>query len=197
MRLKIRCDWCGKEFEREKGRIHDRNYCSRACLGKANAERYRLQSLKTCSNCGKEFEYRRNHKKRNKHFFCCVECGYVFKVKRIYVPCDWCGKPIYKKRSDVARNKHNFCDAGCYIDFINFEMAGAKNQRIAGKVVYRKLMETEIGRPLREDEEVHHIDGNHSNNNVGNLEVLTASEHSKIHAAQKRRDQHGRFIRQG
>ena len=76
-------------------------------------------------------------------------------------------------------------------------MAGAKNQRIAGKVVYRKLMEMEIGRPLREDEEVHHIDGNHSNNNVGNLEVLTASEHSKIHAAQKRRDQHGRFIRQG
>ena len=158
MILKIRCDWCGKEFERKKEHIHERNYCSRACLGKVNAERYRLQSLKICSNCGKEFEYRGNHKKRNQHFFCCKE---------------W----------------------GCYLDFLNFEMAGAENQKVAGKIVYRRLAEMEIGRTLREDEEVHHIDGNHRNNNVDNLEVLTVSEHAKIHAAQKRRDQYGRFIK--
>ena len=197
MILKIRCDWCGKEFERKKEHIHERNYCSRTCLGKVNAERYRLQSLKICSNCGKKFEYRGNHKKRNQHFFCCKECGYAFKEKKIYVPCDWCGKPIYKKRSDVARNKHNFCDVGCYLDFLNFEMAGAENQKVAGKIVYRRLAEMEIGRTLREDEEVHHIDGNHRNNNVDNLEVLTVSEHAKIHAAQKRRDQYGKFIKQG
>jgi len=138
-----------------------------------------------------------NHKKRNKHFFCCAECSYAFKVKKIYVPCDWCGKPIYKKRSDVARNKHNFCDVGCYLDFLSFEMAGAENQKVAGKTVYRRLAEMEIGRALREDEEVHHIDGNHRNNSVNNLEVLTVSGHSKIHAAQKRRNQYGRFIKQG
>ena len=80
----------------------------------------------------KIFEYRGNHKKRNEHFFCCLECSYEFKVKKIYVSCDWCGNPIYKKRSDVARNEHNFCDYGCYIDYVNFEKAGADNQMISG-----------------------------------------------------------------
>lgn len=82
MKLKIQCDWCGKEFERNHNHIHEKNYCCRACLGKANAERFRLKSLRTCDNCGKIFEYRGNHKKRNEHFFCCLECSYEFKVKK-------------------------------------------------------------------------------------------------------------------
>lgn len=150
-----------------------------------------------CDWCGKEFEYRGRHKRRNKHFFCCAECGYNFKVKKVYVPCDWCGELIYKKRSDVARSKHNFCDKGCYIDFINFHKAGAKNQKAAGRIVYRKLAELKIGRQIRADEEVHHIDGDHTNNDMDNLDVVTVSEHSRIHASQKGRDERGRFIKQG
>lgn len=46
MKLKIQCDWCGKEFERNHNHIHEKNYCCRACLGKANAERFRLKSLR-------------------------------------------------------------------------------------------------------------------------------------------------------
>lgn len=197
MKLKIRCSWCGKEFEREKGQIHERNYCGRACLGKANAERFRLQSLKNCDSCGKQFEYRGNHKKRNRHYFCCAECGYNFREKKIYVPCDWCGKMIYKKRSDVARNKHNFCDPGCYIDFINFEKAGSENQIVCGKKVYRILAGMNIGRELVSEDYVHHADGNHGNHAADNLMVMSNSEHSRIHAEQKERDRNGRFVKQG
>lgn len=195
MKLQIQCDWCGKEFIREKNNIHNRNYCSRMCLGKANAERFRLKRLKTCDNCEKVFEYRGHHKKRNNHFFCSAECGYEFKTKKMYIPCDWCGKPIFKKRSDVARNEHNFCDFRCYIDFINFEKAGADNQIVSGEKLYRRLAEMKIGRNLYEYEEVHHIDGNHKNNNLDNLEVLTSAVHSKIHALQKERDRLGRFVK--
>jgi len=116
-------------------------------------------------------------------------------VKKIYVSCDWCGNPIYKKRSDVARNEHNFCDYGCYIDYVNFEKAGADNQMISGEKLYRRLAEMKIGRKLQENEDVHHIDGNHLNNDFANLKVVTASEHMKIHASQKERDCHGRFIK--
>ena len=195
MLLKIQCDWCGKEFERKSCHIHKKNYCSRICLGKANAERFRVKSLKQCDNCGKFFEYRGHHNKRNEHFFCSAECSYEFKVKKISVPCDWCGRPIYKKRSDVARNEHNFCDYGCYIDYINFEKAGADNQMVSGEKLYRRLAEMKIDRKLHEDEEVHHVDGNHKNNSLENLQVVTASEHSKIHASQKERDSRGRFIK--
>ena len=196
MKLQIKCDWCGKVFERKPGSVKERNYCSKACLGRANAERYRVQSLKTCDNCGREFEYRGHHRSRNRHFFCCAACGYAFKIKTVQVRCDWCGAKFTRKRSDVERNQHNFCDVGCYLDYINFEKAGAPNQKVAGKILYRTIAERNLGRPLKDDEEVHHIDGNHLNNSPDNLQVLSASEHSVIHASQKERDSLGRFTKQ-
>ena len=39
-----------------------------------------------------------------------------------------------------------------------------------------------IGRPLRDDECVHHIDRNRANNDLGNLMLMTKSEHSALHA---------------
>ena len=39
----------------------------------------------------------------------------------------------------------------------------------------------DLGRPLRSDEEVHHLDGDKQNNHVSNLIVLTKSGHTKLH----------------
>lgn len=43
-------------------------------------------------------------------------------------------------------------------------------------------MEIELGRSLRTDEDVHHIDGNPLNNDISNLEVIKHGEHQRIHA---------------
>lgn len=43
------------------------------------------------------------------------------------------------------------------------------------------LMSEHIGRPLNEDEVVHHLDENKSNNKLENLVLLTAEAHNKIH----------------
>lgn len=51
----------------------------------------------------------------------------------------------------------------------------------------RIIMENYLGRNLLSEEEVHHIDGNPLNNNIDNLEVLTKSEHLKIHASENRK----------
>lgn len=40
-----------------------------------------------------------------------------------------------------------------------------------------------IGRPLREDENVHHFDGDKLNNALSNLVVLSGSAHTSLHAA--------------
>lgn len=45
-------------------------------------------------------------------------------------------------------------------------------------LVYRVVAAEMIGRKLRPDEHVHHIDGRACNNKPGNLEVLSASEHA-------------------
>jgi transposase-like protein len=47
---------------------------------------------------------------------------------------------------------------------------------------YILIMEEKIGRHLKEDEIVHHIDGNQLNNNINNLYLCkNKSEHSKLH----------------
>lgn len=54
---------------------------------------------------------------------------------------------------------------------------------------YRKLWESVYG-PIPKDEngrsyEIHHIDGNHSNNSLDNLKLVTIEEHYDIHFQQK------------
>ena len=50
---------------------------------------------------------------------------------------------------------------------------------------FRYVMEYKLGRKLYENEVVHHIDGNHNNNDLENLVVLSKREHSKIHSPDK------------
>ena len=46
---------------------------------------------------------------------------------------------------------------------------------------YTYLIEIHLGRKLETNEIVHHKDGNCWNNEISNLEVMTQSEHMKIH----------------
>ncbi|NYD88795.1 HNH endonuclease [Sphingomonas melonis] len=46
---------------------------------------------------------------------------------------------------------------------------------------HRFVMECHIGRLLSDDEDVHHIDGCKTNNVIGNLQLLTHSEHARLH----------------
>lgn len=46
---------------------------------------------------------------------------------------------------------------------------------------HRLIVEAHIGRYLTRNEEVHHIDGNKSNNNIDNLRVMTKASHRTLH----------------
>ena len=51
----------------------------------------------------------------------------------------------------------------------------------AGRAIHTVIAEWKIGRPIKEGEHVHHIDRNKLNNHPDNLEVLTASDHARLH----------------
>ena len=55
------------------------------------------------------------------------------------------------------------------------------NKRFGGSYP-RILMAKKLGRPLKPNEDVHHIDGNPLNNDLTNLEVVTHGEHQRIHS---------------
>jgi hypothetical protein len=50
-----------------------------------------------------------------------------------------------------------------------------------GRSAHVVRMEDRLGRPLKEDECVHHIDGDRQNNNDNNLALLTRSGHARLH----------------
>lgn len=60
---------------------------------------------------------------------------------------------------------------------------------------YRLLVEKKIGRYLTNDEIVHHVNGDQTDNRLENLEVMTLSEHAKIHAIDRRDSETGRFVK--
>lgn len=64
--------------------------------------------------------------------------------------------------------------------------AGYKSFKINKNIVYehREIVEKHLGRKLLKfpQEIVHHIDGNKLNNHISNLEVMSASEHTKLHS---------------
>lgn len=49
--------------------------------------------------------------------------------------------------------------------------------------IYRKIWESHYG-PIPDGKEIHHIDGDRSNNNIDNLLLVTIQEHLAIHKSQ-------------
>ena len=89
-------------------------------------------------------------------------------------PSDYTKKPrlMVERRRKNPRKK--------YIYFIDKEHPFASKG--VGRVYWhRHLASVKLGRWLRPEEDVHHIDGNSLNNDPDNLEVLSRSEHTRRH----------------
>lgn len=69
--------------------------------------------------------------------------------------------------------------------------------RHKGRGLHVVIAEQHLGRRLRPNEVVHHIDEDKQNNNISNLQVMTRAEHARIHALEnlknRRRKQNGQF----
>ena len=61
-----------------------------------------------------------------------------------------------------------------------------KRRNSIRKYVHRTVCEEKLGRVLRPDESVHHINGDKLDNRPENLQVMSASAHSRLHALEKK-----------
>ena len=59
-------------------------------------------------------------------------------------------------------------------------------KKFYGKHEHRVNADQMAGRKLLRDEDVHHIDGDKHNNDPSNLMILSASDHAKLHAEEKK-----------
>jgi hypothetical protein len=110
--------------------------------------------------------------------------------KKIPSTCIVCGK----KWLGTAR-KRKFCSQKCVSSGVhNGNYKGGRYVNIQGYVCiwnptvhsryeleHRAIMEIHLQRKLTKNEDVHHINGIKTDNRVENLQVMSISDHSKLH----------------
>lgn len=105
----------------------------------------------------------------------CPECGKTFRPLRSISKycsrvCHWKNNGGRNKKSEVWwENPKGYIEGKIWVND-SFQIRVKR---------HRFVMEGYLGRPLEKWEDVHHIDGNKSNNAIENLELISHSEHSK------------------
>lgn len=174
------CENCGKNFNRgtmPSGRMEAgktfilRRYCSNKCASECNHQPMELPDKK------------------------CPACGKIFN-RRIF--------PSGQLERTNEYLKRKYCSKRCFYNFHSGENHGrykvGRWTTPAGYVMlsdftllHRVIMSQVIGRKLRRDEFVHHIDEDKSNNNPNNLQIMSPSEHARHHALTRERNESGKF----
>ena len=93
-----------------------------------------------------------------------------------------CSKKCYKVWMSRKIEKGYFWENGYKRILIPYNERTDGNKYI---MEHRVIMEKYLGRKLQDNEVVHHINHNRSDNRISNLQVMTYSEHSSHHAPKK------------
>ena len=109
--------------------------------------------------------------------------------------CKSCKKLFYRGRDVTEFRARKFCSQTCSRNWhtgknhYNWRRGFCLNEGYkrsyshSRRYVHRLEIEKFLGRKLLSSEIVHHKDGNKLNNKINNLQILSRSEHAKIHHA--------------
>ncbi len=90
-----------------------------------------------------------------------------------------------KKLPELSEENHPGWKGGKYINDSGYILKLHKNHPSGLKKPYlrehRLVLEAHLGRTLNKDEIVHHLNGDKTDNRVENLQIVTRSEHIRIH----------------
>lgn len=130
-------------------------------------------TLKSCAYCGIDFMARNDSIKRGMGRFCSKSC----QVKDQH--CNGTNKAARKME------KHHWWKGGRIEDLNGYILIRIPDHHLANSHGYvlehRLVVEQKIGRPLKSDEIIHHIDEDKTNNDPLNLEIHSRSSHMALH----------------
>lgn len=164
------CKQCGGPFSYKPAYLtayrkkfgKDPLYCSKPCSDLGRRADSDEKNKAVCKNCGKEF-YRTRR----------PESGTIYREQQL------CGKQCKNEWvSKVYREKHGLPQVTKRVKrgYVVLRFPAANGKPAHEKLEHRDVMEKVIGRPLHEEETIHHRDGDRQNNVPENLE-LRAGNH--------------------
>lgn len=137
-----------------------------------------------CKGCGQEFE----HKHWDNKQYCSKECYY--NKDKVKANCESCGKEVLKSASISKRNTGNYCSRECYDSRRKKDL---KRLKRSTKYYDDLLSNSSCACGVSEKYllQIHHMDGNHNNNDESNIEVVCANCHIKRHL---KRNENGEIV---
>src|SRR3990167_2808929 len=99
------------------------------------------------------------------------------------------GNPAYGKKSwnsgkklpQFSGENHPFWKGGFHIDIYGYKVLQSIHTNGKKILEHRKIMAEYLGRELRSEEIIHHINGDKLDNRIENLQIVTRSEHINMH----------------
>lgn len=144
-----------------------------------------MEILIPCDQCGKLFK--KSAKRITKQNFCCRKCMDEFNSIK-FSTYNTIENPMNAKGRTI---EERFAMRDRRINAKDREGKGIHTYiKQLGEPEHRKIMRIKLGRELKPNEVIHHIDGDRTNNKPSNLLVMTRSEHSRLHAKEYWRKKH-------
>ena len=190
------CKECGNEFEIPHWREKTALYCCRACSDKAKHGKPNVK----CDYCGKEFHRKQSAINRYQRVFgnfCCIECSSKFRETAML------GENNHQfglkgelnasfKGQEILHKNHNLQEILVYMPSHPYadKNGRIKKHRLIVEENYSNfdpkyfIIDKDVAY-LKPEYHIHHIDGNHNNNILNNLQIVTKSEHTNIHNKNK------------
>jgi len=142
-----------------------------------------------CDQCNKEIYKRPSHVEKYSSLYCSRKCASLGNVVNIPIDCAGCGKSMLRKPHEIAASKTGrlFCSHKCSAIVSNMDRGGK------GVTQYRlkafKMLEHKCDccgyNTVPEVLQVHHIDRDHSNIDITNLQILCPTCHHEEHFQRK------------
>lgn len=186
-RIKKQCECCGIEFSIPKCRDWREHSCSSSCKRLVREQRSRESAAyrsRSCLECGTRFVPRMAQIRNGDGRYCSNRCGVAQVIKLNRSP------EVRAKTGELTRKAHAEGRFRYLRGEDNPNWKGGRWMadgyvwiRVDGKPVaeHRHVVEMSIGRPLRSDEIVHHINHIRTDNRLENLQIMSRAEHIKEH----------------
>jgi hypothetical protein len=123
-----------------------------------------------CLYCGKSFTEKQQQSRRGHGAFCSYACGYW--MRQGISP-----ESLHRDRDLWRQPGGKYLTSNGYVAVY----VGKADTSSGYQLEHRLVMSQHLGRPLESWEHVHHKDGNRQNNDLSNLELLTNTEHQRLH----------------